>query len=392
MASEAKHAEGGAGSSTPRRNPDIAALSESKAKEVMAEEAKRAAPTGYWPDSSSPEDLKFMLESVMSLVERQNTTIRRLQAQVTELWRENTARGHASAFERSDKLVVVGFTRYVEAYSHDTGDWREMPSMPTARRDCAVASCRGKLYVVGGTSGKTGRVMNIVEIYDPATKTWTTGPPLFQSRASASAIDFNGEVCVVGGSDDDHPLASVEIFNPDDGKWRLLKPMSEPREGPAAVQFKGRLVVAGGRGRGNVATSNSEEFDLRTETWHALPNLPSALGLCSAAVLDGNLVVAGNGATYGGALSIPGAVFELVGDTWKTKPDRITTATSSGLALETLNGKLVAVASEGAEEYDPVIDDWVALPQSRVRHFGCDAAVLNPTASAPGEAGTPMGD
>lgn len=185
MASEGKSdgATGGAGGvGTPRRAQ--AALSESKAREVMTEEAKKAAPLGWWPTGSSPEDLKFMLESVMSIVERQNTTIRRLQAQVTELWRENTLRGKSSAFDKSEKLVVVGFTRYVEAYSHDTNDWREMPSMPTARRDCAVASCGGKLYVIGGTSSSTGRVVGTVEVYDPVTRVWSEAAPL-RKRESA---------------------------------------------------------------------------------------------------------------------------------------------------------------------------------------------------------------
>lgn len=58
----------------------------------------------------------------------------------------------------------------------------------------------------------------------------------------------------------------------------------------------------------------------------------------------------------------------------------------SQLTLKCIAGRLVAVASEGAEEYDEVIDDWIALPQSRVRHFGCDAAVLP---SQPSELATP---
>lgn len=359
---------------------DDGTSNEGKAREMVHDEARRAAGTGFWPDGSSNDDLKFMLESVMALVERQNTTIRRLQQQVNDLWKENTTRGRSNAFDRSEKLVVVGFSQYVEAFSHDTGDWRELPSLPSARRDCAAASLGSKLFVVGGTDNRTGNVVDTLHIFDAETREWTEGPPMKQARAMADAISFNNGIVVVGGSDDDKPLATVEWYDPVANAWTMLPAMQHPREGCACVvDDAGRLVVCGGKATGAVALKDVEAIAPGGDHWTNMTPLSEPLGLCSAVNYNGDIIVAGNGQSHGGALNLPGAVLRFNGESWTTMNDRMTTSESSSLALEILNGQLVAVASEGAEEYDDVLDEWIALPQSRVRHFGCDAAVLPPS-------------
>lgn len=134
--------------------------------------------------------------------------------------------------------------------------WEELPAPPFRRRALAVGAIGGKVYAIGGLTDD-GKVTNAVDIYDPATKTWSHGPDLPGSKRQgfapsafavggalyASGIDGNvlrlstagdgwetagklatprlthrllpgsaGDLLAVGGSAAGSPLASIESF------------------------------------------------------------------------------------------------------------------------------------------------------------------------------------
>ncbi len=57
------------------------------------------------------------------------------------------------------------------------GTWQQLASMPTARQELASAVLNGKIYVIGGLNAD-GISTNTVEVYNPATNTWTSAQPL----------------------------------------------------------------------------------------------------------------------------------------------------------------------------------------------------------------------
>jgi hypothetical protein len=59
---------------------------------------------------------------------------------------------------------------------HPEAGWRVV-EQPFQRRALSVAECGGKLYALGGLTD-TFTVERGVEVYDPATKSWTSGPEL----------------------------------------------------------------------------------------------------------------------------------------------------------------------------------------------------------------------
>lgn len=88
--------------------------------------------------------------------------------------------------------VVGGWSMQGEAESqwHDTvwsldlsqanAKWEAVPNLPTPRRALSIAAYNGKLYAIGGMTSSNG-VTTKVEIYDPATKSWSNGPDLIGS-------------------------------------------------------------------------------------------------------------------------------------------------------------------------------------------------------------------
>src|SRR5215210_6039098 len=80
-----------------------------------------------------------------------------------------------------------------------SGTWRTKQPMPEAVLDAGGTALDGKLYVVAGKSASGYR--SKMDIYDPATDSWTTGPslpgPAVENPATAK---LNGKLYVFGGS------------------------------------------------------------------------------------------------------------------------------------------------------------------------------------------------
>lgn len=66
-------------------------------------------------------------------------------------------------------------TCYVCDLDGDEIKWQPLPDAPFFRRAVAVAAYDDKLYVIGGMDD-VGSSTTKVDIYDPAAKTWSTGP------------------------------------------------------------------------------------------------------------------------------------------------------------------------------------------------------------------------
>jgi hypothetical protein len=67
--------------------------------------------------------------------------------------------------------------------------------MPTARWAFSTSVLDGKIYAIGGVGGSTK-----VEVYDPASDTWTSKAPLQSGRSFVSAAVFGGKIYAFGGN------------------------------------------------------------------------------------------------------------------------------------------------------------------------------------------------
>jgi hypothetical protein len=116
-----------------------------------------------------------------------------------------------------DKIYVVGGwslqgggsentdfleTALVFDLSRKDGRWQSFSTPPFRRRALAVASIKGKIYALGGLTDN-GEIVKSVDLYDPATDAWSSGPDLPGSKRQgfgASAFGV-GERLYVSGID-----------------------------------------------------------------------------------------------------------------------------------------------------------------------------------------------
>jgi N-acetylneuraminic acid mutarotase len=110
------------------------------------------------------------------------------------------------------KLYVTGLTggpdsrTRLAVYDPATNQWTVQSSIPRPRWDGASVVVDRKLYLIGGfqqDADGTVRKVRGVNVYDPATNSWTTKAPLPTARAeiTASRVFVNGEprIEAVGG-------------------------------------------------------------------------------------------------------------------------------------------------------------------------------------------------
>jgi MBG domain-containing protein/Kelch motif protein/galactose oxidase-like protein len=114
----------------------------------------------------------------------------------------------------------------------------------------------GKILIVGGDN--QNGIVGQAEIFNPATKTSSSGPSLATARTDHTATALtDGRVLVIGGRDQNGPLTSSEIYDPMTGSFTSGPMMTMPRSGHTATTLSnGNILVAGGDAAGSAEIYN----------------------------------------------------------------------------------------------------------------------------------------
>jgi len=169
-------------------------------------------------------------------------------------------------------------------FDPETETWTVLAPMPRPRNHAAAATDGRRMFVFGGRgpgSGDGNVVANgydDVQIYDPATDTWTASgegaeapAPLPQARGGVGkAVYMNGLVYVMGGETLDGAGATgsgvysrVDVYDPTADRWLEGPPMPTARHGIFPLALGARIYVVGGGTRAGFSSSGVTEI-LRT--------------------------------------------------------------------------------------------------------------------------------
>ena len=85
----------------------------------------------------------------------------------------------------------------VEMYDPATDTWTKKADMPTARDVLSTSAVNGKIYAIGGLAG--GLAVSTVEEYDPKTNKWTQKTDMPTARDWLSTSTVNGFIYAIGG-------------------------------------------------------------------------------------------------------------------------------------------------------------------------------------------------
>jgi hypothetical protein len=253
---------------------------------------------------------------------------------VTVLKQQLVGRLHQTMTPSGQRVVVAGGVVFekthwdpvntVDVYLPLERKWSPASPLIDARSDhAAVALLTGMVMVIGGNQGP--RLLQSVEIYDPKNDRWFRASPLPGPRTALSAFTLSdGRVLVAGGVQaDGQPTSTTHIYNPAADAWTEGPPMTLARVQHAAVQLaNGDILFIGGDG---AASGTSERYDAELGKF----------------VLSGTL---GEPRLAARAAQLPDGRVVLVGG----MPPR----------------NEVFAPLRSAEIWDPVTEQWSALPPS----------------------------
>ena len=236
----------------------------------------------------------------------------------------------------------------VEVYDPATDTWTKKSEMPTARQGLSTSVVKGKIYAIGGAecfspSCSPIETFSSVEEYDPATDTWTRKSPMPTARGWHSTSVLDGKIYIIGGSQDAtpgykyHHVLTMEVYDPATDTWSQKGDIPSSIAAGSASLVDGKIYLIGGF----PGLQKVDEYDPTTDTWTTKSEMPTARIGLSTSVLDGKIYAIG-GVTLRGVTRYPGVstveVYDPATDTWTTAPDMPTGR--SGASTSVVDAKI----------------------------------------------------
>jgi N-acetylneuraminic acid mutarotase len=183
-----------------------------------------------------------------------------------------------------DKIYVLpnsganGFRNEILEYDPVADAWTFKTPRPTYRDRAASAAVNGKIYLLGGvgmiddgpqTNG-TQIKKSHVEIFDPATDSWSTGQSAPYAFYEAATCSISDEIYMFGGADDGSPTgsASTRVYNVTTDSWTARSPLPAPRSFASCVRVGDLFYLVSGWSGGGVADTVLR-YDPAIDSWTA---------------------------------------------------------------------------------------------------------------------------
>lgn len=269
-------------------------------------------------------------------------------------------------------------TAPVDEYSSDlsltAGSWATVAPMSTARSGLVLAGANARLYAIGGASGNgsSGSLnLGMLEVYDPATNTWTRKLRMPETRYVPSGARYiNGVIYVAGGrSATQLRTNTLFAYHIASNTWSRKAPMPVESSCGGSAVYGGMLYVFDGE-RG------MHRYNPATNSWVTLASAPVA-HRCPAMGQIGTNVYVATGHDESGRPGPLLHVYSITSNTWSAKASMPEfRAWGAGFAL---NGKLYVVGGRAPPTtratnrmlvYDAATDSWSEGPaMANERHF-----------------------
>jgi len=265
-------------------------------------------------------------------------------------------------------------------------------SCAQGRHEAAYVQVGNKFYLIGGRENDSN-----VNIYDPATDSWTVGANAPFPVHHVQALAYDGLIYMVGAFIDnnfpmENPSPNIVIYDPLTDTWLMgpTIPNNRLRGSMGAVVYQDKIYVVNGLTNGHTSgwVNWFDVFDPRTNQWEQLPNSPRARDHFHAAVIGNKLYVAGGRRSGQQSTFAPtiGAVdvYNFQSNSWSTLPNNIPTqrgaATTAVLGNELIiigGEQNSGLANNQTEALNVNTNNWRALaPMIQGRH-GTQAIVNN---------------
>ncbi len=271
----------------------------------------------------------------------------------------------------------------VEMYDPETDTWERRTDMPTPRSAVSTSVVDGKIFAIGGAQMKKikgyrgwslkSKKLTTVEMYDPATDTWTQKADMPTPRSYLSTSVMDGKIYAIGGmssSNEQWRLETVEIYDPLTDTWAKAKDITHPRSCTAISVVNGEIYAMGGRGWSGIQNepdpylSSVEVFNPKTNQWQKRTEMPAPKTSHTASIIDGKIYVIGGYVGEGNEVKNLATIesYDPATDCWTQEPDML--IGKSGHTTEVVDGKIYIFGGSSHFGKDPLTSVEVYDPRA----------------------------
>jgi len=164
-----------------------------------------------------------------------------------------TARCHLAVVALNKLIYAIGGTNTsgnfdysnVEVYNPATDSWTVVASLPTGVSNVRAVAANGKIYVIAGNT--LGVFIIRAQIYDAATNTWTSSAAALPQRDGAYVGPIGKLIYLAGGTDSSGTFHSQNYaYDPTADNWNQEQSMKVAEAGGGFVVVGGILYAVGG--------------------------------------------------------------------------------------------------------------------------------------------------
>ena len=271
----------------------------------------------------------------------------------------------------------------VEMYDPETDTWEQRTDMPTPRSAVSTSVVDGKIFAIGGAQmkkikhsrgwGLEAKKLTTVEMYDPATDTWTQKADMPTPRSYLSTSVMDGKIYAIGGmssSNEKWRLETVEVYDPLTDTWAKAKDITHPRSCTAISVVNGEIYAIGGRGWSGIQKepdpylSSVEVFNPKTNQWQKRTEMPAPKTSHTASVINGKIYVIGGYVEEGNKVKNLATIesYDPATDCWTQEQDML--IGKSGHTTEVIDGKIYIFGGSSRFSRDPLTSVEVYDPSA----------------------------
>lgn len=178
-----------------------------------------------------------------------------------------------------DYLYTIGPCTYPSVlYCYnivESDGWKLCASLNTQLVYCALTSCQGSVYMIGGM-GTHYIPLSTVEKYVPGSHHCVTVPSMLEARLKPVCTSFKSTIFVVGGMVDEGEMGtSSEMYDCNTEEWSFFPGCGIPRRTAGVLCFKENIFLFGGLDEGYDSVDTNEVYNVSSNTWSIYSFIPA---------------------------------------------------------------------------------------------------------------------
>ncbi|MEC0232686.1 kelch repeat-containing protein [Paenibacillus alba] len=178
-------------------------------------------------------------------------------------------RGAAANVAYNNKIYLFGgfgnsniSVSTVNMYDPATDTWSSKTDMPLVNTAAAAVVLTNKIYLVGGKSNQNNAIYTILQQYDPTSDTWSTQSYMPTARSSLSAEVHLGKIYAIGGANSTGAVNTVEVYDPETNTWSTKASLINARYLHGSASVNGNFYVIGGSTTTLAANGSVEKYTI----------------------------------------------------------------------------------------------------------------------------------